>query len=317
MEYLEKRLYEIDYINNSNYKDINNKNLKTPKLIKQYNLCDIEYINYIKSYFNKTENKPKYIHNKLTIIDITSGTGLLALSFLNAIYEENKEYILILNDILFKKINDTNINYIKSNIDLINKMYKNITIEIRTLDIKNDSLDEFIFLDNFVLISDPTISTKNSDSFETIDDFFNNDNINKLFYKASYILFKDSVQLGKKYKKMFEHKKYDKLEEGLDLEIISKNDLDLLSIFNKNINQDIKHLVNYSIKKLASIYFFNNKSKLLMGEENNYYYNGYSLDYSSIEYQNIEEENNKMKNILKLISQQEIINKYEELKDIL
>ncbi len=314
MDFLEKRLYEIDKINNSNYKDNNNKNLKTPKLIKQYNLCNKGYINYLKSYFFITENKPKYINNKLTILDIASGTGLLALSFLNAIYEKDKEYVLILNDILFNKSSDKNIGYIKSIIEDIDENCENITIEINAFDLKTNDLEEFNKLKNFVLISDPTISTNNANCFETVNDFFENDNINSIFSKATYIIFKDSIKLKTKYKRMFENEKYDTLIEGLNFDLITNNDINILKLFDKNINNEINSLVCYSSSELANIYFFNSKSKLQMGEENSYFYQGYAIDYSSIAYLTIEEENKKMKDTLNIISENEIMKKYEYLK---
>jgi hypothetical protein len=47
---------------------------------------------------------------------------------------------------------------------------------------------------------------------------------------------------------------------------------------------------------------------------NNFYYNGYTLEYSSAEYQSIEYENKKMKKLYDDISIDEILKKYEDLK---
>ncbi len=315
MDFLEKRIYEIDEINNYNYKDSDGKKEKTPKLIKQYDLCQKEYINYLKSYFSITNNKPKYINNVLTILDITSGTGLLALSFVNAIYDKNKQYKIILNDILFAKDNDINIRYVKSNIDLINKKYSNINIELKSQDIKNSNLSDYKLLKDFILIADPSISESNVNSFKSINNFFKNNNILEIFSNASYILFKDSVKLDKKYKKMFEYKKYDKIVERFDLDLITKEDIYLLKIFNKPIDNEIEEIVNYIPNKLANIYFFNGISKLEVGEESNYFYSGYAIDYSSVEYNRINDKNNNIKDLLLSITKDEITMKYAELKE--
>ncbi len=313
MQILEKTIHQIDNIINCNYKDKNGKKLKILKLISRYDLCDKSYLNYIKSYMNITTHKPKILEN-ITIIDISSGTAILALSFLNAIYNKNTKYKLILNDILFANRDDQNIQIVLEILEDLENKIENISIEIRDKDILKNDLKDLESLDSFILIADPSISTNNANSFKTLEQFFSNEIVDFLFKKASYILFKDSINIKSKYKELFKYKRYDQLEEGLNINLISKIKITILSIFNKNINKNIKSISNYCQEKLAKIYFFYDTTKLHEGEMSNFYYNGYTLDNSSVEYQILEEENNRMLKSYENISLEEVINKYEDLK---
>lgn len=314
MEILEKVIYQLDSINTANYKDKNNKKIKKTKLGKRYDLCNRAYLNYLKSYMSVTTHNPEI--KDITILDITSGTGILALSFLNAIYNEKVDYTLILNDILFSDNKDQNIREVIVLLQSLNSRVDNVNIIIKNYDVlKDEGFSEFQVLDNFLLIADPSISTNNANSFNSIEQFFSNETVTLLFQKASYILFKDTIDIKKKFKQLFEYKKYDQLEEGLNnIDLISKAKINILKVFNNYVNEDVEQVSNYCFEKLAKIYFFYCSSRIKDGEMNNFYYNGYTLEYSSAEYQSIEYENKKMKKLYDDISIDEILKKYEDLK---
>lgn len=314
MEILEKAIYQLDIINNANYKDKNNKKIKKTKLGKRYDLCNKAYLNYLKSYMSVTTHNPEI--KDMTILDITSGTGILALSFLNAIYNRNVEYTLFLNDILFTDDKDQNIRESIAILESLNSSIDNVNVIINDYNIlKDEEFSKFQALDNFLLIADPSISTNNANSFNSLKQFFSNETVNLLFQKAAYILFKDTTNIKKKFNQLFEYKSYDQLEEGLDnINLISKDKINILKILNKSINDSVEHVSTYCPEKLAKIYFFYGSSRIKVGEMNNFYYNGYTLEYSSAEYQLIEDENKKMKKVYDEISIEEISKKYEELK---